>query len=55
MAAWLGRTVLFAVVLAVVRAVIGRICLTQSAQALGAAALLGLLAAALLVAQTGAA
>jgi formate hydrogenlyase subunit 4 len=55
MAAWLGRTVLFAVVLAVARAVIGRICLTQSAQALGAAALLGLLAAALLVAQTGAA
>jgi len=53
MVAWLGRTLLFAVALAVVRTVIGRINLAQAAQALGAAALLGLLAAAFLFAQTG--
>ena len=55
MATWLFRTVLFAVALAVVRTVIGRISLAHAAQALGAAALLGLLAAAFLFAQTGAA
>jgi formate hydrogenlyase subunit 4 len=53
MATWLGRTLLFAVALAVVRTIIGRINLAQAAQALGAAALLGLLAAAFLFAQTG--
>jgi formate hydrogenlyase subunit 4 len=55
MATWLIRTVLFAVALAVVRTIIGRSSLAQGAQALGAAALLGLLAAAFLFAQTGAA
>ncbi len=55
LAAWLIRTLLFAVALAGVRAVIGRIALVQAAQALGAAALLGLLAAAFLFAQMGAA
>ena len=50
---WLGRTVLLAAVLAVVRAVIGRVTLALAAQALGAAALVGLLAAAFLLVQTG--
>jgi formate hydrogenlyase subunit 4 len=54
MATWLGRTLMFVVVLAVARTVIGRISLAQAAQGLGAAALLGLLAAAFLFAQTGA-
>jgi formate hydrogenlyase subunit 4 len=54
-ATWLVRTVLFAIALAVVRTVIGRVSLAQSTQALGVAALLGLLAAMFLFAQTGAA
>ena len=54
-ATWLVRTVVFALALAVVRTVIGRVSLQQATQALGVAALLGLLAAMFLFAQTGAA
>ncbi len=54
-ACWLGRTVLFAVALAVLSTVLGRIRLLRSAQMLGAAVLLGLLATVFLFAATGAA
>jgi formate hydrogenlyase subunit 4 len=52
-AGWLGRTLVFAVVLAVVPAFIGRIRLMRAAHMLGVAILLSLLALAYLLAGTG--
>jgi formate hydrogenlyase subunit 4 len=50
---WLGKTVVFAAVLAAVKTVIGRISLVWAAKALGIAILLALLASGFLLAQAG--
>jgi hypothetical protein len=52
---WLGKTLLLVFVLAALRTLIGRIGLLRAAQALGAAVLLGLLAAGFLFTQVGSA
>jgi len=55
MAAWLARTLVLAAALTLAQAVIGRVGLQRSVQVLGVAVLLGLLAAAFVVADmTGA-